>query len=104
LNRRDALKSGTIDLLHTTNGETIAEMRDTKEFPMVEINNKAEVGYTLLHVTQDGHRCKTPCSLCTCLRVGRAVDHRHDQRRCRPARDGRSHPTRSDSSTTPATR
>jgi len=54
LNRRDALKSGTIDLLHTTNGETIAEMRDTKEFPMVEINNQAETGYTLLHVTQDG--------------------------------------------------
>jgi len=54
LNRRDALKSGTIDVLHTTNGETIAEMRETKEFPMVEISNKAETGYTLLHVTQDG--------------------------------------------------
>ena len=33
LNRRDALKSGTIDLLHTTNGETIAEFRETGEFP-----------------------------------------------------------------------
>jgi peptide/nickel transport system substrate-binding protein len=54
LNRRDALKSGTIDLLHTTNGETIAEFRDTKEFPMQEITNTAEVGYTLLHVTQEG--------------------------------------------------
>ena len=54
LNRRDALKSGTIDILHTTNGETIAEMRDTKEFPMEEITNTAEVGYTLLHVTQEG--------------------------------------------------
>ncbi|MEO8264633.1 MAG: ABC transporter substrate-binding protein [Ilumatobacteraceae bacterium] len=54
LNRRDALKSGTIDILHTTNGETIAEMRDTKEFPMEEITNTAETAYTLLHVTQDG--------------------------------------------------
>ena len=54
LSRRDALKSGTIDLLHTTNGETIAEFRDTQEFPMQEITNTAEVGYTLLHVTQDG--------------------------------------------------
>jgi peptide/nickel transport system substrate-binding protein len=54
LNRRDALKSGTIDILHTTNGETIAEMRDTKEFPMEEITNTAETAYTLLHVTQEG--------------------------------------------------
>jgi peptide/nickel transport system substrate-binding protein len=44
LNRRDALKSGTIDLLHTTIGETIAEFRDTKVFPMHEITNTAEVG------------------------------------------------------------
>ena len=44
LSRRDALKSGTIDLRHSTNGETIAEMRETKEFPMVEINNNAEAG------------------------------------------------------------
>ena len=54
LSRRDALKSGTVDLMHTTNGETIAEFRDTQEFPMQEITNTAEVGYTLLHVTQDG--------------------------------------------------
>ncbi|MEP7202098.1 MAG: ABC transporter substrate-binding protein, partial [Ilumatobacteraceae bacterium] len=54
LNRRDALKSGTIDLLHTTNGETIAEFRDTKEFPMQEITNTAETNYALLHVTQEG--------------------------------------------------
>ena len=54
LSRRDALKSGTIDLLHSTNGETIAEFRETKEFPMEEITNTAEVGYTLLHVTQEG--------------------------------------------------
>jgi peptide/nickel transport system substrate-binding protein len=54
LNRRDALKSGTLDLLHTTNGETIAEFRDTKEFPMDEITNSAETNYELMHVTQDG--------------------------------------------------
>ena len=54
LTRRDALKSGTIDLLHTTNGETIAEFRETKEFPMVEIANNGETAHTMLHVTQEG--------------------------------------------------
>ena len=39
MSRRDALKSGTVDLLHTTNGETIAEFRDTQEFPMAEITD-----------------------------------------------------------------
>ena len=54
---------------------------------MVEINNNAETGYTLLHVTQDGsplHR--RPRALRAGLRLRRAVDHRHDQRRRRPAR------------------
>jgi peptide/nickel transport system substrate-binding protein len=51
LNRRDALKSGTVDLIHTTNGQTIADFRETGEFPMVEITNKGETGYSMLHVT-----------------------------------------------------
>jgi peptide/nickel transport system substrate-binding protein len=54
LNRRDALKSGTVDLIHTTNGETISEFRDGTDFPMVEIENNAETAYTLLHVSQEG--------------------------------------------------
>ena len=54
LNRRDALKSGTIDIFHSTNGETIAEFRESEEFPMTEITNNAETAHTLLHVTQEG--------------------------------------------------
>ncbi|NMD23955.1 MAG: hypothetical protein GYA65_07215, partial [Actinobacteria bacterium] len=55
LNRRDALKSGTVDLIHTTNAESILEFRDNPdEFPMVEITNNAETAYTLLHATQEG--------------------------------------------------
>ena len=55
LNRRDALKSGTVDLIHTTNAESILEFRDNPdEYPMVEISNNAETAYTLLHVTQEG--------------------------------------------------
>ena len=55
LNRRDALKSGTVDIIHTTNAESIVEFRDNPdEYPMVEITNNAETGYTLLHVTQEG--------------------------------------------------
>ena len=52
LNRRDALKSGAVDLIHTDNGQVITEFRDNKDFPQEEISNNAEVGYTLLHVTQ----------------------------------------------------
>lgn len=55
LNRRDALKSGTVDIIHTSNAESIVEFRDNPdEYPMVEITNNAETGYTLLHVTQEG--------------------------------------------------
>ena len=54
LNRRDALDSGTIDLLHTSNGQKIAEYRETDEVNYTEITNNGETGYTLLHVTQEG--------------------------------------------------
>ena len=54
LNRRDALKSGTVDIIHTTNAETISENRETQEFPQTEITNNAETSYTLLHVSQEG--------------------------------------------------
>jgi peptide/nickel transport system substrate-binding protein len=55
LARYDALKSGIIDMMHTTNGQVITELRDNPEaFPHVEITYKGETGYTLLHVTQEG--------------------------------------------------
>ncbi len=54
LNRRDALKSGTVDLIHSSNGEVISEFRENTDLPMVEITNNAETGYTLLHVSQEG--------------------------------------------------
>jgi peptide/nickel transport system substrate-binding protein len=52
LNRRDALLSGSIDLLHSDNGEVIQGFRDNSDYVQEEIDNNAEVGYTLLHVTQ----------------------------------------------------
>ncbi len=52
LNRRDALKSGTIDIFHTTNGETIDEMRAGTDYGITEITNNGETSFTLLHVTQ----------------------------------------------------
>lgn len=55
LTRRDALKAGDVMMIHTNNYETIAEFRENPdEFPMVEITNKGETGYTLLHVSQEG--------------------------------------------------
>jgi len=72
LNRRDALKSGTVDLIHTTNGETISEFRDGTDFPMVEISNNGETAYTLLHVSQEG-------SPLTDVRVRCALAHASDQ-------------------------
>lgn len=54
LNRRAALESGTIDLFHTTNGQTIADYRQQTEYPLTEITNQGETAYTLLHVTQEG--------------------------------------------------
>ena len=78
LSRRErARRAAPIDLLHSTNGETIAEFRDDQRVPHAEITNTAETGYTLLHVTQEGSPLqRRPCPLCTCVRVRRAGDHR----------------------------
>lgn len=54
LSRRDALKSGTVDVIHTTNGATISEFRESTDFAMTEVDNQGETAYTLLHVTQEG--------------------------------------------------
>ncbi len=52
LNRRDALRSGSVDMIHTTNGATIAEYRDSKDLVLDERTYKGSTSYTLLHVTQ----------------------------------------------------
>ena len=54
LSRRDALKSGTIDAMHTANGVTLSEFRESTEFNLTEVTNQGETGYTLLHVSQEG--------------------------------------------------
>jgi peptide/nickel transport system substrate-binding protein len=55
LKRRDALKAGDIDIMHTTSGEVITEFRgEPDQFPSSEITKNGETGYTLLHVTQEG--------------------------------------------------
>jgi len=48
------LKSGTIDAMHTTNGVTLSEFRESTEFNLTEVTNQGETGYTLLHVSQEG--------------------------------------------------
>lgn len=52
LDRRDALKSGTVDLIQTSNGQTIAEFRESGEFTLTEITNKGETSYSMFHVTK----------------------------------------------------
>ena len=54
LSRRDALKSGTVDVIHTTSGATAAEFRESTDFGLTEVVNQGETAYTLLHVTQEG--------------------------------------------------
>jgi len=54
LSRRDALKNGTVDVIHTTNGATIAEFRESTDVGMTEVANQGETAYTLLHVSQEG--------------------------------------------------
>jgi ABC-type transport system substrate-binding protein len=55
LTRASALEAGDVDIIHTTNGDTVAKFRDDPEnFPMLEETDYGETGYTLLHVTQEG--------------------------------------------------
>ena len=77
LNRRDALITGAIDMLHSDNGEVISGFRDNADFVQEEITTNTETGYTLLHVTQtlpDG----TPSPL-TDQRVRCALGYAYDQ-------------------------
>ncbi|MEN9805281.1 MAG: hypothetical protein RIS41_2128 [Actinomycetota bacterium] len=54
LKRRDALKAGDIDVLHSGNGEVITEFRESSDFESIEITKNGETAYTLLHVTKEG--------------------------------------------------
>jgi peptide/nickel transport system substrate-binding protein len=54
LSRRDALVSGTIDMLHSANGQVISDARNATDYTHTEITNNGETAYTLLHVTQEG--------------------------------------------------
>ena len=77
LNRRDALKTGAIDLLHSDNGEVIDGFRNDSSFVQEEIDTNTETNYTLLHVTQtlpDG----TPSPL-TDQRVRCALANAYDE-------------------------
>ena len=91
LQRRDALVSGALDMIHTTNGETIAKYRDSTSVHLEERTYKGATTYTLLHVSQtlDGrnslaaHRPAGP--LCLGQRTGLPDDRRHHRRRRRQA-------------------
>jgi len=55
LTRAAALEAGDVDIIHTTNGDSIKKFRDeADQFPMLEETDYGETGYTLLHVTQEG--------------------------------------------------
>ena len=72
LKRRDALKAGDVDMLHTTNGQSIVEFReDAENYPSVETEDKAETAYSLLHVTKEG-------SILTDQRVRCALAYAYD--------------------------
>ena len=112
LNRRDALKTGAIDIMHTDNGEVDHRASaTTTNFVQEEITTNAETGYTLLHVTQtlpDG----TPSPLQD-QRVRCALGHRlgpdrpstrPSTRASSPSPTGRSRPAQWATWRTPATR
>jgi peptide/nickel transport system substrate-binding protein len=53
--RASALRSGDVDIMHTTNGDDLLAFRETPdEFPMTEADYLGETSYTLLHVGKPG--------------------------------------------------
>jgi peptide/nickel transport system substrate-binding protein len=54
ISRRDALVSGTVDILHSANGQVISDARAATDYNLTEITNFGETAYTLLHVSQEG--------------------------------------------------
>ena len=87
LNRRDALKSGGVQIIHTTNGQTIADARDSKDFVLDERTYKGATSYTLLHVTQvlpDGSSSPLTDQRVRCA-LANAYDRRRSSTRSTPA-------------------
>jgi peptide/nickel transport system substrate-binding protein len=55
LTRSAALEAGDVDIIQTTNGDSIKKFREEPDkFPMLEETDYGETGYTLLNVTQEG--------------------------------------------------
>jgi peptide/nickel transport system substrate-binding protein len=53
LQRKQALDTGSVNLIHATNGQVITDVRDNADnYSVREITAYAETGYTMLHVTQ----------------------------------------------------
>jgi peptide/nickel transport system substrate-binding protein len=52
LSRRDALESGGVQIIHSTNGDTIAKAREGGDLVLEERTYKGSTSYALLHVTQ----------------------------------------------------
>lgn len=48
--RKNALLSGDIDIMHTSNGDTIIELRDASGIELSETSNYGETNYTLMMV------------------------------------------------------
>ena len=83
LTRASALEAGDVDLIQTTNGDTIKKFRgEADKFPMLEETDYGETGYTLLNVGDPTLAARRPAGA---LRHG--VRHRqpgdHRQGRCR---------------------
>ena len=92
LNRRDALKSGAVDIIHTDNGQTITEFRDNKDFPHGgdQQQRRGRLHAAPRHAGAAGRHelaAHRPAgALRARQRLRRADHHRHDRRRRRPHR------------------
>ena len=92
LNRRDALKSGGVQIIHTTNGQTIADARKSKDLTLEERTYKGadELHPAPRHPGPAGRLKLAAHRPAGALRAGqrlrRADDHRHHRCRRRPDR------------------
>jgi len=69
--RKNALLNGDIDMMHTSSGEVIAELRETDAVDMTEITDYGETSYTLMNVGD-------PESHLSDVRVRKALAHALD--------------------------
>lgn len=69
--RKAALESGEVDIMHTSNGDTIAEFRGRDDFNMIESDEFGETSYIMLKVDD-------PSSPLSDVRVRRALAYATD--------------------------